>query len=126
MSHARKEALWSIKKKLYHLSGTEAYEIAMSIGNDHPGADKLSSTDEESCIDHILSFMLSDDLLKSEDEGVGHLMNLNDVIVKVMKNRECFESHVVDDVTHASDSNVPSTHSGYVSPTHTSTHTHTY
>lgn len=124
MSLVRKEVIWSIKKKLYNLSGTEAYEVALSIETDHPGADKLSTTDEESCIDHILSFVSSDDLFKSEDEGVGHLMNLNDMIVKVMEKRECFESLAVDDVTPVSDSKMPTTHSAYIAPTHTSPSTH--
>ena len=122
MSIVRKEVLFSIKKKLYNLSGTEAYEIAKAVGVDH---DQLEPTDEESCIDHILKFMHSEDLLSSEDEGVGHLMHLNDVISKIMeKSVEC-PVVISDDVA---DSNTPPTHShtthSHTTPSHT-TQSHT-
>ena len=56
----------------------------MTLGTEQPGAEKLSSTDEESCIGHILSFMQSEDLAKSEDGGMGHLLSLNDVVWRVL------------------------------------------
>ena len=81
-SLVRKDLLFDIKKKLYTLSGAEAYEIAKSLGTDH---DRLNPTDEESSIDHILTFMYSDEWSGSEDEGLGHLMHLNDVTTYQLK-----------------------------------------
>lgn len=97
MSAARKELIWSIKKNLYKLSGPGAYEVAMALGTDQPGADKLSPTDEENCIDQILTYMQSEDLAESEDEGMGHLLSLNDIVLKVMHQGDLVEMPVVSD-----------------------------
>lgn len=41
------------------LSGSGHHEVAMILQRDHLGADKLSSVDEENCIDHIFTCMQS-------------------------------------------------------------------
>lgn len=65
MSTLRKELVWRIKKNLFRLSGSEAYEVAKAIDADHRGVDRPDPTDEESCINHILDFMHSEALLES-------------------------------------------------------------
>lgn len=58
----------------------------MTLGKDQPGADELSPATEEDCIDHILTYVESEDLAKSEDGGMGHLLSLNDIILGIIHN----------------------------------------
>lgn len=41
-------------------------------------ATDLEASDDESCVDYILDYILSDTLISSENEGVSHLLILND------------------------------------------------
>ncbi len=88
MSTARKKLVWSIKKNLYKLSGVEAYQLARDIATDGQGADDLESTDEEGCVDYVLSYMQSDALLSSEDEGMSQLLMLNDIVCSIIHDRD--------------------------------------
>ena len=82
----------------------------MALGPDQPGADKLSSTDEENCINHILKYIQSEGLAESEDEGMGYLLSLNDVVLRVMHHRDLVEMPVVpDEVAETSTSIVQTT-----------------
>lgn len=84
MSAQCKELVWKIKKNLFRLSGPEVYEVVKAIDADDPGVDQLDPTDEETCIDHILDFMRSRALLESEDEGLGHLLSLSDMVMSFL------------------------------------------
>lgn len=95
MSTLRKELVWRIKKNLFRLSGSEAYEVARTIDADHRGVDWLDPTDEESCINHILDFMHSEALLESEDEGMGHLLSLSDMVSSVINRNDDVDLPVV-------------------------------
>lgn len=88
MSTARKQLVWSIKKNLYKLSGSEAYQLARDIAADGHDTDDFESTDEEGCVDYILNYMQSGTLLSSEDEGMSQLLMLNDLVCNIIDNRD--------------------------------------
>ncbi|XP_035995650.1 uncharacterized protein LOC118563830 [Fundulus heteroclitus] len=83
MSQQRKEVVWNIKKNLFRLSSAHLYEVARDLvsGNE---IDQLSPADEEGCLDYVIAYMQSEDLLGSEDEGLSTLLMLNDVICKIL------------------------------------------
>ena len=82
MSQPRKEVVWSIRRKLFKLSSDNIYEVARDIASDAKEIDQL---DEEGCMDYIIAFMKSEDLLGKEDEGLSSLMMLNDVICRMIE-----------------------------------------
>lgn len=88
MSYARKQLVWAIKKNLYKLSGSEVYKLAQDIATDKQKITDLESSDEEGCVDYILDYMQSDMLTSSEDEGMGQLLMLNDLVYSVIENRD--------------------------------------
>lgn len=57
MAAARKELGWRIKKKLFQLSGTETYHLARDIATDSQGTNILEPSDEEGCVEYILSYV---------------------------------------------------------------------
>lgn len=85
MSQIRKELVWNIKRSLFKLSGANLHQIAKDIATDSSEVDQLSATDEEECMDCIISYMQSGTLVGSEDEGLGKLLMLNDVIGKIIE-----------------------------------------
>lgn len=84
MSATRKELVWSIKKQLFRLSSNDIYQVAKDIAINSPHEEELSPNDEEGCMDYVVSYMQSDTLLGLEDEGMGQLLVLNDLIGKVL------------------------------------------
>lgn len=129
MSAQHKELGWKIKKNLFRLSGPEVYQVAKAIDAEYPGVDQLDPTDEESCINHILDFMHCRALLESEDEGMGHLLSLSDLVMSIISQRDVVAVPVLDveSVPLTSRSATQTTHSGQVTtqsqhislPTHT-------
>ncbi len=98
----------------------------MALGTDQPGADKLSSADEENCIDHILTYMQSEGLAESEDEGMGHLLSLNDVVLRVMHHCDLVEMPVLDEGAQKSTSIVQTTPQHFTTqPQHPNPYIHT-
>lgn len=88
MSRARKELAWCIKKNLYKLSDSEVYQLARDIATDSHYEEDLDSTDEEGCMNHIVSYIQSDSLLESEDEGMSQLLALNDLVCSMIANHD--------------------------------------
>ena len=83
---ARKELVWSLKKALLRLSADQILEIAKEIPTSLQGEPvKFDELDEEDCFDYVCSFMSSTSLLESEDEGMSHLLMLDDIIQKMMR-----------------------------------------
>ncbi|KAG5283786.1 hypothetical protein AALO_G00046140, partial [Alosa alosa] len=128
MSTARKELVWSIKKNLYKLSGTEAYHLAKDIATASQGTNTLEPSDEEGCVDYILSYMKSDSLSSSEDEGMSQLLMLNDLVCFAIENRipAVITKGVekVKDIPTAPSPAVGYTHTTPDLPSPSSTHTH--
>ena len=84
MSTIRKELVWNIKKKVFRLSSNEIYQVAKDIATDSEPERELDPTDEEGCMEHIISYMHSDTLLGLEDEGMSQLLALDDLIGQVI------------------------------------------
>lgn len=84
MSTTRREVVWDIKKKLFKLSSSDIYQVAKDIAIDSQHEEELNPNDEESCMEHVISYMQSDTLLALEDEGMSQLLGLNDLICKIM------------------------------------------
>lgn len=112
MSTARRELVWKIKKKLFRLSSDDIYRVAKDLATDSQETVKLSPSDEESCMDYVVSYMQSDTLLNLEDEGMSQLLMMNDLVCKVINTCTSVDSPVdVDDdvVTHVLHSSSPLT-----------------
>lgn len=112
MSTVRKELVWCIKKKLFRLSSSHIYQVARDIASNSQDKDQPSLNDEESCIEYVISYMQSDTLLGLEDEGVGQLMMLNDLLSRVIETCASVDLSVdaLSDVrTHVTPSHSPST-----------------
>lgn len=88
MSAPRKELTWSIKKSLYQLTCDEVYQLAMEVSRDFQEAVNFDSSDEEGCVEYILQYMKSNALLDTEDEGMSHLLALNDLVSNIIENRD--------------------------------------
>ncbi|KAL0983874.1 hypothetical protein UPYG_G00134170 [Umbra pygmaea] len=69
MSTGRRELVWGIRKNLFKLSSANIYQVARDITTDGHDIAKLSASDEESCMDYVISYMQSDSLLEREDGG---------------------------------------------------------
>ncbi|KAK0144753.1 hypothetical protein N1851_016793 [Merluccius polli] len=110
MSRVRKEVVWSIKRSLFKLSGANLYQIAKDIATDSSEIEELSATDEEECTDYIISYMQSGALLGSEDEGVGELLMLNDVIGRMIVEAELAAAAKTPVGTNTSPTPPPSDH----------------
>lgn len=124
----RKNLVWDIRKSLLTLAAGELYQVAKNVG---PVADRdqleLDEEDQESCFEHISSFMYSKHLLESEDSGMVQLLMLKDFIDEVVKNRDVLlspdvsgdgDSHTTQTVTQTVHSAHPSGDIG-VSPLQT-------
>lgn len=79
----RKKLTWTIKKKLFHLSSDELLQLATVISQE-PAQAKLVEQDEESCIDFVVSYIESTDLLEFDDCGVSKLIDLLKVIDEII------------------------------------------
>ena len=113
MSSARKELVWAIKKQLFRLSSNDIYQVAKDIAiNNSKNEEELNANDEESCMEYVVSYMQSDTLLGLEDEGMGQLLVLNDLIGRVI-NADAPVNFPVgtlsDGSTHVTPSQSPST-----------------
>lgn len=88
----RKKLVWTVKKKLFHLSGDELFQLAADIPRT-PDQDpaKLNKDDEESCIDYVCSYMNSNSLLELEDMGIAQLLFLKDMIDERIKRQDLTE-----------------------------------
>lgn len=86
MATARKELVWSITKNLYKLSATQAYHLAKDIATGCQDVNTLEPPDEEGCVECILSYIKSDSLLTSEDQGMSQLLIFNDLVCNVIAN----------------------------------------
>ena len=112
MSATCKELVWSIKKQLFRLSSTDIYQIAKDIESNSQHKGELNLNDEEGCMEYVISYMQSGALLELEDEGMGQLLILNDLICKVMRtdNPVNFPVDTLSDGdAHATPSHSPST-----------------
>lgn len=58
--------------------------MAKDIATNIQHGEELDPNDEESCMDFVISYLQSDALLRLEDEGMGQLLCLNDLICKLM------------------------------------------
>lgn len=111
MSATRKELVWSIKKQLFRLSNNDIYQVAKDIATDSQHEKELNPDDEEGCMEYVVSYMQSDTLLGLEDEGMGQLLVLNDLICKVINADapvDCPVSALSDGNTHVTPSHSPS------------------
>lgn len=84
MSATRKELVWGIKKQLFRLSSNDIYQVAKDIAINSQHEEELNANDEEGCMEYVVSYMQSDTLLGLEDEGMGQLLVLNDLIGRVI------------------------------------------
>ena len=84
MSATHRELVWSIKKQLFMLSSDDIYWLAKDTAGDSQHKGELNLNDEEGCVEYIVSYMQSDALLELEDEGIGQLLVLDDLLCKVM------------------------------------------
>lgn len=113
MSSARKELVWAIKKQLFRLSSNDIYQVAKDIAiNNSKNEEELNANDEESCMEYVVSYMQSDTLLGLEDEGMGQLLVLNDLIGRVINADNPVDVSVgtlSDGSTHITPSQSPST-----------------
>ena len=66
----RKSLVWDIRKSLLTLSEGELFDVAKNVGPAGPDEPELDAKDQESCFEHISSFMYSKPLLESEDGGL--------------------------------------------------------
>ncbi|XP_032434220.1 uncharacterized protein LOC116729656 [Xiphophorus hellerii] len=87
-SGERKQLVWSIKKKLHQLTGSEAHLIATSLG-DVEGLDssQLTQNDEESCVEYLTTYLTCPTILGREDQGLPLLKRLECFIDSTMTNR---------------------------------------
>jgi len=87
-SGERKQLLWSIKKKLHQLTGSEAHLIATSLG-DVEGLDssQLIQNDEESCVEYLTNYLTCPTILSREDQGLPLLKRLECIIDGTMASR---------------------------------------
>ena len=107
MTTTRKELVWDIKKSLFKLSSADIYKLARDIAGDNKDTAKLSPDHEENCMDYVVSYIQSDSLRESDDEGMGQLMMLSDLICRILN--PCIVGDLSDDeacevVTHVSPS----------------------
>lgn len=87
-SGERKQLLWSIKKKLHQLTGSEAHLIATSLG-DVEGLDssQLTQNDEESCVEYLTNYLTCSTILGREDQGLPLLRRLECMVDGTMASR---------------------------------------
>lgn len=129
MSATRKELVWGIKKQLFRLSNNDIYQVARDLALNSRHEEELNANDEEGCMEYVVSYMQSDTLLGLEDEGMGQLLVLNDLIGKIINADVSVNLPVgtlSDDSTHVTPSHSPSTITpNSVSQPHSNTHTNT-
>lgn len=112
MSVTRKELVWGIKKQLFRLSSNDIYQVAKDIATNSQHEEELNANDEEGCMEYVVSYMQSDTLLGLEDEGMGQLLVLNDLIGRVINANDPVNfpvSTLSDGSTHVTPSQSPST-----------------
>lgn len=87
-SGERKQLVWSIKKKLHQLTGSEAHLIATSLG-EIEGLDysQLNQNDEESCVEYLTTYLTCSTILGREDQGLPLLKRLECFIDGAIMNR---------------------------------------
>ncbi|CAL9690927.1 unnamed protein product [Knipowitschia caucasica] len=93
----RKKLVWAVKKELFHLSNDDLSKLINEIlqtGDGDPG--QVDYSDEESCIDFVVSYMNSRSLLELEDEGVSMLLYLKDKIEEI-KGSHCIVVEAADE-----------------------------
>ncbi len=72
------------QKKLFKLSSDNIYQVAKDIAANSQHKEELNPNDEEGCMEYVTSYMQSDTLLELEDEGMGQLLVLIDLICRII------------------------------------------
>ena len=94
--------MWNIKKNLFRLSSIDIHKVAEDLAGDREEDKvKLSQSDEEGCTDIVVSYMQSEKLLESDDEGMANLLMLNDVVNRVIFSVEAPIDESCDGDVHA-------------------------
>nr|XP_057910803.1 uncharacterized protein LOC131106081 [Doryrhamphus excisus] len=102
MSVMRNELVWSIKKNLFRLSSADLYQVARRIAADGQDTVTLSESDDENSMNYITTHLQSHTLLELEDEGMGQLLTLNDIVCKMVSGAAIgLPANVDVDITHA-------------------------
>lgn len=85
----RKSLVWDIRKSLLTLSAEELLKVARVVDPEsRVDQSELEEGDQEGCYDHINSFMGGKQLLEREDQGMGQLLMLKDVIDELVKRHD--------------------------------------
>ncbi|CAI5669467.1 unnamed protein product [Oreochromis niloticus] len=108
MSTERKELAWNIRRRLFSLQGQDLFELAKSLASENKDTTQLSQDDKEGCMDYITSYIQSNTLLQLEDEGMSHLLTLNDLINLVIQGGNPAMQTAGENEVHAMPSPQPS------------------
>lgn len=108
MSTERKELAWNIRRRLFSLQGQDLFELAKSLASENKDTTQLSQDDKEGCMDYITSYIQSNTLLQLEDEGMSHLLTLNDLINLVIQGGNPAVQTAGENEVHAMPSPQPS------------------
>ena len=90
MGTTRKELVWNIKRGLFKLSSNDLHTVARGLSTEAHEVSQLKG-DEEGCIDYVITYMGSRELLELEDEGMTNLLMLDDFVCKLINENVCVE-----------------------------------
>jgi hypothetical protein len=90
MGTTRKELVWNIKRGLFKLSSNDLHTVASGLSTEVHEVSQLKG-DEEGCIDYVITYMGSRELLELEDEGMTNLLMLDDFVCKLINENVCVE-----------------------------------